>query len=114
MGEWAESKHLGSLVCLLPPLKAGRGSNSPDSRNFRKAKAQSTRNWKYGYHKIIASFELEGTFKYHLVQLLFIQGLLQPDQVAQSPSQPDLDCLQGWGTHHIPKKSSLFLKPLST
>jgi len=45
---------------------------------------------------IIESFELEGTFKGHLVQLLCSeQGHLQQDQVAQSPVLLDLECLKG-------------------
>ena len=48
---------------------------------------------------VIASFELAGTLKCHLVQLpCSAQGHLQLHQVAQSPIQPDLDRLQGWGT----------------
>ena len=53
-------------------------------------------------HRIIESFELEGTVKGHLVQLLcHEQGHLQLNQSAQSPIQPDLECLQGRGIHHI-------------
>ena len=29
------------------------------------------------------------------------QGHLQPDQVAQSPVQPGLQCVQGWGIDHL-------------
>jgi len=29
------------------------------------------------------------------------QGHLQPDQVAQSPVQPGLECFQGWGIDHL-------------
>ena len=48
------------------------------------------------------SFELEGTFKGHVVQLLCDeQGHLQLDQVAQSLLQPDLECLQGRSIHRI-------------
>jgi len=45
---------------------------------------------------------LEGTLKGHLVQLPYNkQGHLQLHQVAESPVQPDLECLQGWGIHHL-------------
>jgi len=51
----------------------------------------------FSLYKIIESFELEGNFKGHLVQLLCSeQGHLQLDQVAQSSVQPDLECLQTW------------------
>ena len=47
-------------------------------------------------HRMIESFELEGTVKGYLVQLPSNeQGHLQLNQVAQSPIQPDLECLQG-------------------
>ena len=47
-------------------------------------------------------FGLEGTFRGHLVQLPHSeQGHLQPDQVAQSPVQPGLECFQGWGSDHL-------------
>ena len=50
-------------------------------------------------HRTIESFELEGTFKNHLVQLLCTeQGHLQLEQIAQSPVQPDLECHQGWAS----------------
>ena len=53
------------------------------------------------------SFELEGTFKGHLVQLpCNEQGHLQLDQIAQSPIQPDTECLQGWV--HPPPLGNLF------
>ncbi len=46
-------------------------------------------------HRIIESFELEGTFKGHLVQLpCDEQEHPQLDQVAQSHIQPDFECLQ--------------------
>ena len=52
--------------------------------------------------RIIESLELEGTFKGHLVQLPYNeQGHLQLDQDAQSLVHPDLECLQGWGIHHL-------------
>jgi len=45
---------------------------------------------------------LEATFKDHLAQPPYVeQGHLQPDQIAQSPIQPGLDCFQGWGIHHL-------------
>ena len=53
-------------------------------------------------HRIKESFELEGTLKGHLVQHpCSQQEHLQLDQDAQSPSQPDLECLQGQGIRHI-------------
>ena len=48
-------------------------------------------------HRLVQWFGLEGTFRGHLVQPhCHEQGHLQPDQVAQSPVQPDLECFQGW------------------
>ena len=45
-------------------------------------------------HRIIELIELEGTFKGHLVQpLCNDQGHIQLDQIAQSPIQPDFECL---------------------
>jgi len=45
---------------------------------------------------------LEGIIKGHLVPLLRNeQGHTQLDQAAQSPIQPDLECLQGWGIHYL-------------
>ena len=41
-------------------------------------------------------FELEGTFKGHLVQLPCSEW-----GGAKSPIQPDLECLQGWDIHHL-------------
>jgi len=47
-------------------------------------------------------FELEGTLESHLVQLPCDEQVhLQPHQVAQSPIEPDLECLQGTGIHHL-------------
>jgi len=55
--------------------------------------------WK---HQIIESFELEGTFKGHLVQLLCNeQAHLQLNHVAQSLVQTDLECLQGGGIYDL-------------
>lgn len=48
------------------------------------------------FHRIVASLELEGCFKGHLVQpLCNEQGHLEQDQVAQSHNQLGLKCLQG-------------------
>ena len=48
------------------------------------------------------SSELEATLKGHLVPLpCSEQGHLQLHQIAQTPIQPDLECLQGWGFHHL-------------
>ena len=45
---------------------------------------------------------MEGTLQCHLVQFpCNEQGHLQLDQVAQSPVQPDLWCLQGQGIYHL-------------
>ena len=54
------------------------------------------------YHRIINLFELEGTFKGHLVQFLYSeQGHPPLDQGAQNLVQPDLECLQGQVIHHL-------------
>ena len=53
-------------------------------------------------HRIIEQFGLESTFTANLVQPpCNEQGHLQLDQVAQNHIQPGLDCLQGWGIHHV-------------
>jgi len=31
----------------------------------------------------------------------YVQGRQPPDQAAQSHIQPGLECLQGWGLHHL-------------
>ena len=47
-------------------------------------------------HRIVESLELEETFKGDLIKLSCNeQGYPQLDQVAQSPIQTDLECLQG-------------------
>jgi len=43
-------------------------------------------------------FVLEVTLQSHLVQLT---GTPTAPSGAQSPVQPDLECLQGWGIPHI-------------
>jgi len=60
---------------------------------------------------IIESFELEGSLKGHLVQLP-CRGCIQPDQSAQNPVQPDIDCLHGWVLHYSHHKKRLFLYPI--
>ena len=53
-------------------------------------------------HRITELFELEGALTGYLVQPpCNEQGHLQLAQVVQSPIQPDLECLQGWGIHHL-------------
>jgi len=54
------------------------------------------------FYRTIESFELEGIFKAHPVQLPCNErGHLQLHQVAQSPVQSDLEYLQGWSIHHL-------------
>jgi len=54
---------------------------------------------------IMEWFGLEGTFRGPLAQPpCSEQGHLQPDQVAQSPVQPGLECSQGWGIDHLSGK----------
>lgn len=54
------------------------------------------------FHRIIGSFELEETFKGQLVQLSCNeQEHLQLSQAAQRLIQPDLECLQIQGFHHL-------------
>ena len=45
--------------------------------------------------RIVELFVFEGTLKDHLVQIPRNQS------GAHSPIQPNLGCLQGWGTHHL-------------
>ena len=53
--------------------------------------------------RITVSLELERTLKGHWVhQPCNEQGHPQLKQVAQSLVQPGLECLHGWGIHHIP------------
>lgn len=53
-------------------------------------------------YRIVELFELEQAIKNHVVQLhCNKEGQLQLDQVALSPIQPDLDCLQGQVIHHL-------------
>ena len=55
----------------------------------------------YNY-RITEWFGLEGTFRSHLVKPpCSEQGLLQLDQVAQSPVQPGLEHFHGWGLPYI-------------
>ena len=62
------------------------------------------------HHRITELFELEGTLKNHLVQLCCNeQGHVQLDQVAKSPIQPDIECLQGWGIYQLSRKSALYV-----
>jgi len=52
--------------------------------------------------RITECFVLEGTFRHHLTQSPYNkQGHLQLHQVAQSPVQPGLESLQGWGIDHL-------------
>lgn len=45
---------------------------------------------------------LERTFRGHIVQApCNEQGHLRPDQIVQSPVQPDLGCFQRWGICHF-------------
>jgi len=55
-----------------------------------------------GIIEFMKCFGLEGTFRGHVVQPpCSEQGHLPLDQVPQSPVQPDLESLQGWGLHHL-------------
>lgn len=51
--------------------------------------------------RIIEQFGVEGTFKSHPVHPPCNEQVhLQVDQAAQSPTQPCLECFQGWGFYH--------------
>jgi len=51
-------------------------------------------------HRPLELFELERTFKGHLVQLRCNeQGHLQLDQISQIPFQPDHECLHAMSGH---------------
>lgn len=53
-------------------------------------------------HRIIGPFKLEETLEIHLVLMLCNeQGHVLLQQVAQSPIQFDLECIQGWVIHHL-------------
>ena len=52
------------------------------------------------FRRIIESFELEGTLKGQLVQPPAVNRDTTAPSGAQSPIQPDLGCLQGWGIRH--------------
>lgn len=54
---------------------------------------------------IIGSFELEGTLKGHLVQSPCNEWTSTALLGAQSPVQPDLECLQGWDVPHLSGQS---------
>lgn len=102
LGEWkhlVESKFRRVFRTLKAAITSGlshfvvlcRGSNQ----------AMGTHIWQRCdsiYHRIIESFKWEG--EGHLVHLpCNQQAYLQLDQVAMSPIQPDLECLQGQGTY---------------
>jgi len=57
------------------------------------------------FHRIIEGFELEGTLKAMRSNPCTEQGYPQLHQCSE-PLQPDLGCLQGWGT----TTSQLFTK----
>ena len=58
-------------------------------------------------HRIIELSQLEQTLKCQLVQLpCNEQEHLQLDHGAQSPIQPDLECLQGCSIHHLSRHYS--------
>jgi len=53
------------------------------------------------HHQPVERFGVAGTFRGHVVQPpCSEQGLLQPDQAAESPVQPGLEWFQGWGISH--------------
>lgn len=54
--------------------------------------------------------ELKGDFKDHLIQLTCNeQGHPKLDQVAESPLQPDLECLQGQDIHQLSEQYVIVL-----
>lgn len=58
-----------------------------------------------------------GPFKVMLSNLLWWQGCLQLDEVAESPIHPDLECFQEWDTYHhsgqsVPCLTTLIIKKL--
>ena len=96
-----EESHTGfvSLSGLPIPLYQETGTQPQ-----KLACCHTQREVLFSWHRIriIELFEMEGILKGHLVQPpCNEQGHPQVDQVAQSPIQPDLGCLQGWGIHHL-------------
>ncbi|KAK4825368.1 hypothetical protein QYF61_027121 [Mycteria americana] len=90
---------------MTMPKTASSCHMTHKSFSVHKQEAKNHRITESQNHRIIEWFWLEGTFKGHPVQSpCNEQGHLQLDQVAQSPIQPDLDCLQGWGIHHLSGK----------
>ena len=54
------------------------------------------------HYRIMQWLRLEGTLKSTWFQApSHGQGCLPPDQAAQDPIHPDLECLQGWGTQNV-------------
>lgn len=77
-------------------------TSSPSSCSHR-LETGPAKSWRQVLLKLDSnSFQLEGIFKHHLVQLPYNgKSHWHLDQVGQSPVQPDIECLQEWGIHHL-------------
>jgi len=86
-------QHIEGAINRVPVLeKTGIKSTVCGPGNAAAGRLRSSKD----LHRITECFGLEGTFRGHLAQPpCSEQGHLQPDQVAQSPVQPDLECSQG-------------------
>ena len=99
-----------------PNIRSANNNNSNNNNNNNCSNNNNNNNklnkafclffllYRFGQdnHRTIESLELEETLKGHLVQLpCKEQGHLQLHQVSQNHIQSDLECLQGWDTHHI-------------
>lgn len=99
---WCWSEHQQGPHWWVKKLRA-REEKQPRKREERasppyRRKDQTLFNLESYNHILTESFELKGTFNGHLVQLpCDEQGHLQLHQTAQSPVQPELGWLRGWG-----------------
>lgn len=77
--------------CMLPWIALGMEAMCPNHKSDD-----------FNIHRTVESFDLEGDFKSHLVQLSCNkQRHLQLDHVAHRWVQLDLESIQEWGFHHI-------------
>ena len=99
-----QSKHYRPGI-LLPQYSSTLSILNPNAAGFGLALPRG--RLRYITESSSDSFELEGTFEGHLVQLpCSEQRHPQLSQLAQSLVQPDLECLQGQGI--LPHLDNLF------